>query len=139
MTVSRPVRPTSLGRYRRHQVRYAIAIVLPGGETNWYRLEFDPQEVSLVAGAEAAGPADVVHRITASALAGWIEHRKSFFYVRAYSRRFGTLYDLTAEGRQVRLNRRPLPDLLMHYLLNVMEGSEVAAKRQVDLAIEAIR
>ena len=36
-------------------------------------------------------------------------------------------------------NRRLLPDLLMHYLLNVMEGSEVAAKRQVDLAIEAIR
>jgi hypothetical protein len=75
----------------------------------------------------------------ASALAGWIEHSKSFFYVRAYSRRSGTLYDLTAERRQVRLDRRPLPDLLMHYLLNVMEGSEVAAKRQVDLAIEAIR
>ena len=92
-----------------------------------------------MAGAEAAEPADLVHRIAASALAGWIEHNKSYFYVRAYSRRYGTLYDLTARGRQVRLERRPLPDLLMHYLLNVMEGSQVAAKRQVDLAIEAIR
>lgn len=128
-----------VNRYRHHRMRYAIAIVLPGGETNWYRLEFDPEEVSFVAGAEAAGPADLVHRIAASALAGWIEHSKSFFYVRAYSRRSGTVYDLAAEGRHVRLERRPLPDLLMHYLLNVMEGSEVAAKRQVDLAIEAIR
>ena len=128
-----------VGRYRLHRVRYAIAAVLPSGETNWYRFEFDPEDVSLVAGAEAAEPADLVHRIAASALAGWIEHTKSYFYVRAYSRRYGTLYNLTARGRQVRLDRRPLPDLLMHYLLNVMEGSQVAAKRQVDLAIEAIR
>lgn len=128
-----------VNRYRHHRMRCAIAIVLPGGETNWYRLEFDSEEVSLVAGAEADGPADLVHRVAASALAGWIKHSKSFFYVRAYSRRSGTVYDLAAEGRQVRLERRPLPDLLMHYLLNVMEGSQVAAKRQVDLAIEAIR
>jgi len=74
----------------------------------------------------------------ASALAGWIEHTKSFFYVRAYSRRYGTPYKLSLEEGQVRLERRPLPDLLMHYLLNVMEGSDFAAKRQVDMELRSI-
>src|SRR5258708_4164876 len=60
--------------------------------------------------------AEVVHRITASALAGWIEYRKSFFYVRAYSRRFTTLYELEPKGESVRLRPLLLPDLLMHYL-----------------------
>ena len=127
-----------IGLYRGHRVRYAIAVVLPDGEANWYRFEFGPEDLSLVAGAEASVPADLVHRIAASALAGWIEHSKSFFYVRAYSRRSGTVYDLAAVGHQVRLERRPLPDLLMHYLLNVMEGSQIAARRQVDLELEAI-
>ncbi len=72
------------------------------------------------------------------ALVGWIEHTKSFYYVRAYSRRYGTLCELTFEGGQVRLKRRALPDLLMHYLLNVMEGSEFAAKRQIDMELQTI-
>src|SRR6266851_578077 len=39
----------------------------------------------IVTGATA--PADIVNRIAASALAGCMAHEKSFFYVRAYSRR----------------------------------------------------
>jgi hypothetical protein len=31
-----------------------------------------------------------------------------------------------------------LPDLLMHYLLNVAPGSETAARRHVDLELEAL-
>lgn len=42
--------------------------------------------------------ADLVHRVAASALWGWIARRKSFFYVRAYSRRFATLYALERLG-----------------------------------------
>jgi hypothetical protein len=32
-----------------------------------------------------------------------------------------------------------LPDLLMHYLLNVAAGSENAAKHKVDLELAALR
>ncbi|MFQ6018199.1 MAG: MBL fold metallo-hydrolase [Kiloniellaceae bacterium] len=124
--------------YRRHLARYAIAVVFPDGAASWYRFEFDAESVRLLSGPKAAGAADMAHRIAASALVGWIPHTKSFFYVRAYSRRYGTPYALSLEGRQVRLERHPLPDLLMHYLLNVMEGSEFAAKRQVDIELQTL-
>ena len=45
-------------------------------------------------------PADIVHQIAASALAGWIERRKSFFYVCAYSRRYTTRYRLEVQSRR---------------------------------------
>jgi hypothetical protein len=48
-------------------------------------------------------------------LAGWIAGEKSFLYVRAYSRRYDTLHKVAAAGREVRLERRVLPDLLVHY------------------------
>jgi hypothetical protein len=41
-------------------------------------------------------------------------------------------------GGQLALEPAPLPDLLMHYVLNVSEGSEDAARRRVELAIEAL-
>ena len=59
--------------------------------------------------------------------------------MRAYSRRYGTLYELTSQATQVGLTPLALPDLLMHYLLNVMPGSEHAARRHVDLELEEIR
>ena len=79
-----------------------------------------------------------MHRIAASALVSWLERRKSFFFVRGYSRRHGTVYRLERAGEQVALEPVPLSDLLIHYVLNVSEGSEEAAKRRVDLAIEAL-
>ena len=54
-------------------------------------------------------PASLVPRSAASARAGWIEHSKSFFYVQAYSRRSKTLYDLNAEGHQVRRGQSATP------------------------------
>jgi UDP-MurNAc hydroxylase len=127
-----------IGLYRQHAVRYALGIVFPTGMPHWYRFEFDEHAVRIVAGAEAAAPADIVNRIAASSLADWIAHEKSFFYVRAYSRRYETLYVASAAGREVRLQRRVLPDLLMHYLLNVAAGSELAAKHHVDRQIAAL-
>jgi hypothetical protein len=41
---------------------------------------------------------DMRHRIAASALIGWIERRKSFFNVRAYSRRSSVLYESATRG-----------------------------------------
>ena len=79
------------------------------------------------------------HRIAASALVGWIERRKSFFYVRAYSRRCSVLYETAADGEQVGLKPIVLPDLLMHYMLNRAAGSETAARDRIDLELAALR
>jgi hypothetical protein len=80
-----------------------------------------------------------VHRISASALAGWAERRRSFFSVRATSRRFGTVYTLGRDGSRVALDAQVLPDLLMYYLLYVTEGSERAAITEVDQHLAALR
>lgn len=124
--------------YRQHAVRYALGIVFDEEPPCWYRFEFGEHAVRITAGAEAAGPADAVNRIAASALAGWIVREKSFFYVRAYSRRYETVYAIATVGGHVQLERRVLPDLLMHYVLNAASGSELAAKHAVDREIEAI-
>lgn len=66
------------------------------------------------------------------------DRRKSFFYVRAYSRRFTTLHELERPGNEVRVDPDALSDLLMHFLLNVAPGSDTAARRHVDLELEAL-
>jgi hypothetical protein len=78
----------------------------------------------------------VVHRIAASALTDWIRRRKGFFYTRAYSRRFSTLYQLSGGAGGVQLSPVNLPDLLMHYLLNEAEDAEEAARRRIDFEVE---
>ncbi len=130
-----------INRYRQHEASYAVAIVFPDGATHWYRFEFRREGLRLITGESADSAdsaADIVHRIAASALVGWLEYKNSFFYVRAYSRRYTTLYELSRQGERVGIRPVLLPDLLMHYLLNVAEGSEVAAKHYVDLQIQAV-
>ncbi len=125
--------------YREHQLRYALGLVFPDGTTTWYRFDFTSRPPSLTIGKEGKGWADVVHRIAASALAGWTERSKSFFYVRAYSRRWSRSYKLgRGPSGSVLLQPLVLPDLLMHYLLNVAPGSQTAARRHVDLELEAL-
>jgi hypothetical protein len=58
--------------------------------------------------------------------------------VRAYSRRYATLYRVEAQGGDAQVTPVVLPDLLMHFLLNVAPGSETAARRHVDLELEAL-
>jgi hypothetical protein len=64
--------------HRERGVRYAVAVVFPDLVSRWYRFDFRSGRCDLSSDApyESAG---VVHRIAVSALAGWIEHRKSFF------------------------------------------------------------
>jgi len=125
--------------YREHQVRYALGVIFPSGNTQWCRFDFSSQPSALRTGEDPDGGADIVHRIAASALAGWIERRRSFFYVRGYSRRWNGVYKLgRAQSGAVSLEPLALPDLLMHYLLNVAPGSETAARRHVDLELEAL-
>ncbi len=125
--------------YREHRVRYRIGLVFPDGTEQRVDVDFgtDPPAFSKT-GAQAP-EADLVHRIAASALAGWAEHRRSFFSVRAYSRRSGTMYELGRDDGGVLLQDRALPDLLMYYLVYVMEGSEVAALTEVEQQLSALR
>jgi UDP-MurNAc hydroxylase len=115
-------------RHRALAASYAVGIVFPDESASWYRFDLGNVPVRL----ERSGEAEVVHRIAASALVGWIERRKSFFYVRAYSRRSSSLYRLSRAGQHVRVEEQPLPDLLMYYLLHVAPASELAAKQRID-------
>jgi hypothetical protein len=115
-------------RYRALAASYAVEIVFPDESACRYRFDLAHVPVRL----EHSGEADVVHRIAASALVGWAERKKSFFYARAYSRRFSSLYRLACAGQRVRVEPQPLPDLLMYYLLHVAPGSELAAKERID-------
>ncbi len=125
--------------YRNHRVAFAVGVVMPDGGTRWYRFDFSTRQPVLSTGWSPPARADIVHRIAASALAGWIERRKSFFYVRAYSRRWSASYELARTGNGgISLQPLALPDLLMHYLLNVAPGSETAARRHIDLEIDAL-
>jgi L-ascorbate metabolism protein UlaG (beta-lactamase superfamily) len=124
--------------YAKHQARYAIGLIFPDSTIRWYRFDFSGRSAGLTCELKLSGPVDTVHRIAASALAGWIERRKSFFYVRAYSRRFSSLYELSGQDERIRIKPVVLPDLLMHYLLQVAPGSETAALRHIDLEIEKL-
>ena len=115
-------------RYRALTASYAVGIVFPDESASWYRFDLANDPVRL----ERGGEADVVHRIAASALVGWVERKKSFFYVRGYSRCSSVLYRLSRAGQRVRVEEQPLPDLLMFYLLHVAPGSELAAKKRID-------
>jgi len=124
--------------YREHQTRYAIEIVFPQGAAAHYWIEFTAHGPHLRTGTPAAEPADMAHHIAASALLDWVELRKSYFYTRAYSRRHSILYRLDRQDAHVHVVPYGLPDLLMHYVLNAAEGSELAAKRLVDHQLRSI-
>jgi Beta-lactamase superfamily domain len=127
-----------LQAYREHRTRYAIEIVFPQSPAAHYCIEFSEHEPRLITGMPAAEPADMVHRIAASALLDWVEHRKSYFYVRTYSRRHSILYRLDQQLADVNIVPYELPDLLMHYVLNAAEGSALAAKSLVDHQLRGI-
>jgi len=125
--------------YRRHRFRYIVALVFPEGEIGWYRFDFTKDMVSVQNGMGVAEETDMAHQIVASALVDWIDHKKSFFYLRAHSRRYQNVCDMSSEDGKVRVKPLLLPDLLMHFLLNEAVGSETAAKDQVDFELKAIR
>ena len=118
--------------YRERRVRYAIEIVFPGGSVAHYCIVFADHHPELLTGQGEFPSADMVHRIAASALVDWVRNRKSYFYVRAYSRRHSLLYRLDRKDGEVHAIPYDLPDLLMHYVLNAAEGSATAAKTWVD-------
>ena len=127
-----------LPRYREHGVKYSVDVIFPDQSTMAYDLDFGEKPPRLAMGNYRRAESDMVHHIAASALVGWIEHKKSFFYVRAYSRRHSTLFSRSRQGHDVLLESVQLPDLLMHFLLNRAAGSELATKHQVDSILRGL-
>jgi hypothetical protein len=95
-------------------------VVLPDGDARNHRWEF------------GSPTAQLTHRIAASALLEWATHAKDFFSVRCWSRRSHVAYRVRRSNQQALLDRVAVPDLLMHYLINVAPGSELAAKHRLD-------
>ena len=127
-----------LRAYRELEVRYQMGLVFPDDTERRFALDFTLDPPPLVETRGGASEADLVHRIAASALAGWAEHRRSFFSVRASSRRYGTVYTLGCDDTRVALEPRRVPDLLMYYLTYVMQGSEMAARTEIDQQLAAL-
>jgi len=123
-------------RYRRARALYELEVVFPAGRRRW-QLDFraDPPRLDPDGTAEA----HVVHRIAASALTGWVLRRRGYLYTRAYSRRSSTLYRVYGDEAGVEVRPVTLPDLAIQYLLNVAEDAADAARRRIDLEIEACR
>jgi UDP-MurNAc hydroxylase len=125
--------------YRDSRVRYRIGLVFPDGSERCFDLDCAAELPRLCEATSEAAEPDLVHRIAASALAGWAEHRRSFFSVRASSRRYGTVYTLRREDEKIALDARSLPDLLMYYLTYVAQGSEIAARTEIDHQLAALQ
>lgn len=124
--------------YRSAGATYDLEVVLPGGDRLSVRLRFDPAgvQVERPSGTPMTKGVTVSHRITASALLQWVTNTKSFFYVRGWSRRSQVCYRLNDGGGG---GRSALPDLLMHYVINVAPGSELAAKFHLDHQLSLLR
>ena len=116
--------------YRRHGAIYTLSVIFPDGKVERRQFDFSADGVRVLRGTTA--PGNIGHSIAASALAALIEHTKSFFYVRAYSRRHQAVYDAVATAEGPQLQRHLLPDLLLHYVLNIAPESERAARLFVD-------
>ena len=118
--------------YGLYGVLYGVEVVLPRGSRAW-ELDFGGPDVSL---REGWTQPQFVHRIAGSVLTEWAAQRRSYFSVRAYSRRFSTLTVVAGNVSGVQVAPVALPDLLTDYVLNRAPGSADAARRRVDLEIE---
>lgn len=123
------------GKYAACRAVYGIEVVFPQYKMNW-TIDFRTDPIRLL--RERASQANVVHQIAASALHGWILRRKSFFYIRAYSRRFTTHHRIYGDAAGVHVIPVRLPDLLMHYLIYVAKDSSDAARRRIEYEIRQI-
>jgi hypothetical protein len=79
--------PMSLGAYASHRAACRVDVVFPDDHVCCYRFDFGDEQPHATDGSGAGPPSDLVHRKPASALTGWSRHARSFFSVRASSRR----------------------------------------------------
>lgn len=122
-----------VSEYRSLRARYTLVVVFPDGMAERWRISFGPERFQLQTGSAAQGPTDVTFSIAASALVGYVEREKSYFYVRAYMRRFSTLYAARrTEEEGVLVEARDPDDLFWHFLQTGARGAEVALKDRLD-------
>ncbi len=134
---------TLAARYRREGAVYGIEVIFPDDRDRsaepreGWTLDFRAQPLQLSCGLDRR--ANVVHRIAAAALTGWIQRRLGWFTVRAYSRRYSTLCSISGHAPSLRVEATSLPDLLMHFTIYEAAESEDAAKRRIDHEISQLR
>jgi hypothetical protein len=121
--------------YRKLRAAYAIGVVLPDGSERWYWVRFGEHEPRCEAGSSSPRTAGAIHRIAASVLLAWARRTKSYFYFRAYSRKFSTLYALSNAAGGVKVEAKPLEDLLGYYLMRKAEGADMALKQRLDFQL----
>ena len=117
--------------FRELAASYAIEVVFPDGPQR-YRIQFAKDDFRIESGPAAAAAAQMEHKITASALTGWVRRERSYFYVRAFSRMFSTLHELKVVDGMVTATPRLVPDLLSEFITWKIEGAEVAMKHLLD-------
>ena len=109
----------------------------PAQPREGWTFDFAAEPLRLSRGVDTR--ANMVHRIAASALMGWIQRRLSWFTVRAYSRRYSTLCRISRHPSGAHVEAIPLPDLLMHFTIYEVADSENSAKRRIDLEISQLQ
>ncbi len=121
-----------VGKYFACQAIYGLEVVFPNYSIDW-TINFRSDPIRPYRGRNLES--NVIHQIAASALYGWSLRRKSFFYVRAYSRRFTTYHRVYGDAAGVHVIPVQLPDLLMYYLIYAAEDSSDSALRRIDFEI----
>lgn len=121
--------------YRRLGVNYLVGIVFPDGHEEFLRLGFGL--LLEVEKLTEAVPASAVHRIAASALTAWRAREKTYFFLRAFSRKFTALYSLERadNGRVTVTPPERVGDLFEYYLNRKAPGAELALKVRIDQEI----
>jgi hypothetical protein len=124
------------GKYFACRAIYGLEVVFPDYSIHW-TIDFSADPIRIY--CERKAQANVVHQIAASALYGWILRRKSFFYVRAYARRFTTYHRVYGNAGGVHVIPVPLPDLLMYYLIYGAEDSSDSARQRIEYEIRQLQ
>ncbi|MGH7774394.1 MAG: MBL fold metallo-hydrolase [Candidatus Binatia bacterium] len=124
------------GKYFACRAIYGLEVVFPHYSKHW-TIDFRSDPICLY--SEKNAQANVIHQIAASALNGWILRRRSFFYVRAYSRRFSTYHRVYGDAAGVHVIPVQLPDLLMYYLIYGAEDSSDSARRRIEYEVMQLK
>jgi UDP-MurNAc hydroxylase len=122
--------------YRHQRASYIIGVIFPDGVERGLRVELDEGAASFSRFEGTIAPADAGHRIVASALTAWMAREKSYYYLRAFSRKWSTLYALSAHEGKARIEAREPRDLLAYYLERKAKGAELAVKQWLDFQLE---
>ena len=125
-------------QYLRYGVVYQVTVVFPDGAHRCWTYRFDRQRQTAQRVSDDALP-DVRKRITASALVDFCLGRRSYFAVRTQARRSVQVYDAVQTAPGVTAQEVDLPDLLTHYVLNEMAGSERRGRDWIDFVTKDLR